>query len=266
MKLILVVSLFSLSVYAVSGEASWKTNLRNIITSVAGVEWSEKILGPLPVEELEITLPAIPKNFKKNTDVSSYTKKVKPQTAYEKLPATRRQQFDYQFIKELYYVTRKSEVKDEDLSNWLNTLDQGGSREGIYQALVLDDVYASLENVQEKASPKLIAFAKDFSQKFLQQTFTDQAVAQFNLYTLKRILTEKSLDILEYYEVNDLEAMNRWYALASVELAPTQTSELRQNTSAEFHYEWAKAMPVQHIKSEVIIKLHARMNGLQVQM
>ena len=270
-KLIVILSLFvCFSAFAQEvTEPSWKVKLRNVITQVAGAEWSNKLLGAPPAEPVvEMQMPKIPQNFKKSTDVSSYTKKTKEPTAYDKLPADRKRQFDYKFIEELFMVTRKTEAKDEDLSNWLNTLDQGGSREGIYQALTLDEVYNGLESIEEKPTQKLLNFCLTFSQKFLNQTFKTESLSQLNLYSLKRIFTEKGLDLLEYYEVNDLDALYRWYALFSAELAKNQAqflkSQLRQNTSPEYHYEWAKGMPVQHIKSEFIIKMHAVMNGNQL--
>jgi hypothetical protein len=180
----------------------------------------------------------------------------------------RKRQFDYKFIDELFQVTRKTEAKDEDLANWLNTLDQGGSREGIYQALTLDEVYNGLESIEEKPTQKLLDFCLMYSQKFVNQTFKTESLQSLNLYSLKRIFTEKGLDLLEYYEVNDLDSLYRWYAIFSAELAknyqPFLKSKLRQETSAEYHYQWAKSMPVQHIKSEFIIKMHAVMNGLQL--
>lgn len=268
-KLILIVGLLaSFSTFAAVTESQWKVSLRNLIASVAGVEWSHKLLGAPPVDEVSFTLPVVPKEIKKSTNIESYTKKEKDPTEYDKLPRERQRQFDYKFIQELFLVTRKTEAKDEDLSNWLNTLDQGGSREGIYQALVLDEVYAGLENIEEPTTKRLMDFSINFSQKYLNQTFKAESLSKLNLYSMKRILTEKSLDLLEYYETHDLDSIYRWYAILSAELAMDYSallkSPLRQDANVNFHYEWAKGMPIQHIKSEFIIKLHSVMNGLQL--
>lgn len=270
-KLIFIVGLvFCFNVFAQEvKEPAWKAKLRTYITQVAGAEWSNKILGEPPQPPAPaLELPEIPQNFKKSTDVGSYTKKTKEPTEFDKLPAERKRQFDYMFLEELFKVTRKTEAKDEDLVNWLNTLEQGGSREGIYQALVLDEVYNGLESIEEKPSKRLVDFSLNFSQKFLKQTFNPESITQLNLYSLKRIFTEKGLDLLEYYEIKDLDALYRWYALVSADLAknyePLLKSDIRSNPSEIFHYEWAKGMPIQHIKSEFIIKLHTVMNGLQL--
>ncbi len=270
-KLIVLISLvFSLTALAdaPSPEAGWKIRLREIITGMAGEEWGNKLLGAPPAPPVpEIMLPEIPTQIKKSTDVGTYSKKEKGFTEFDKLPTEKKIQFNFKFIEELFQVTRKVEPKDEDVANWLNTLEQGGSREGIYQALVLDEVYNGMESMDEKPTPKLLDFCLNYSQKFHKQTFKKESLIQLNLYSLKRIFTEKGLDLLEYYEVRDLDALYRWYALFSEEIAKKgdaiMTSQIRKNQSAKYHYEWAKNMPIQHIKSEYIIKMHSIMNGLQ---
>lgn len=271
-KLILIVGLFfCFSALAQEAllEPAWKTKGRDIVTSVIGGKWASKIFGEIPTPPAPaVALPEIPQQIKKSTDIKSYTKLSKDKTEYDRLPKERQRLFDYQFLKELFVITRKTEAKDEDLSNWLNVLEQGGSREGIYSALTLDEVYSALENIEEKPSNRLLDFSLNFSQKFFKQTFKKESLVQLNLYSLKRIFTEKGLDLLEYYEVHNLENMYLWYAVFSSDLAvnyaPLLKSGIRQDPRVEFHYEWAKSMPIQHIKSEFIIKLHMVMNGLQL--
>ncbi|WP_408098599.1 hypothetical protein ACJVC5_06725 [Peredibacter sp. HCB2-198] len=271
-KLTIVLGLllaFNVLAQEVVSEPGWKASLRSFVTRIVGEEWGNKLLGEAPKAEApEVVMPTIPQQVKKATDVESYTKKLKDPTEYDRLPPERKKQYDYKFVEELFQVTRKSEPKDEDLSSWLNILDQGGSREGVYQALVLDEVYNGLESIEEKPTSKLLNFCLMFSQKFLNQTFKTESLNQLNLYSLKRIFTEKGIDLMEYYESRDLDSLYRWYALFSAELAkdygPFLKTDLRKETSAKYHYEWAKSMPIQHIKSEFIIKLHTVMNGLQL--
>lgn len=265
--LILLLSLLSFSAWAQVDEPSWKTSLRNLISKV-NPDAAEYFLGKAPTPPAPFELPEIPKSFQKNTDTSTYNRVEKEATEYDRLPLERRRQFDYKFIEELFMATRKNEPRDEDLSNWLNTLDQGGSREGIYQALVLDDVYATLENMEESPTDRLINFSQSFASKFLHLTYDPKVLRKNNLYTLKRTLTEKGLDLMEYYESKDLDSVYRWYALLSAELgreySPLLQNDVRKDPTAEFHYAWAKSMPLQHIKSEFIIKMHTVMNGLQL--
>lgn len=271
-NVIIIVGLLScLSAWANEAllEASWKTKGRELVSSVVGESWGDKIFGPAPKAVVpEAKLPEIPLQVKKSTDVGNYTKLKKDPTEYDRLPNERKRQFDYKFLQELFVVTRKSEARDEDLSIWLNTLDQGGSREGIYQALVLDEVYAALEEMEEKPTDKLLEFSLKLSQRFFNQTFKKESLSPLNLYSLKRILTEKGLDLMEYYEVHNLDNLYKWYAVFSAELAkdyaPLLKTPIRQDPSVEYHLQWAKSMPIQHIKSEFIIKLHTVMNGLQL--
>jgi len=271
-NLIIIVGLLcSLSVLASdpAPESSWKTKGREMVSSIIGSSWGEKLFGPAPkATEEQVALPEIPVQINKSTDVGNYTKIKKDPTEYDRLPEERKRQFNYKFLQELFIVTRKSEARDEDLSNWLNTLDQGGSREGIYQALVLDEVYAALEDMEEKPTDKLLEFSLKTSQRFFNQTFKKESLSALNLYSLKRILTEKGLDLMEYYEVNNLENLYKWYAVFSAELArdygPLLKTPIRQDVNIDYHLEWAKSMPIQHIKTEFIIKLHSVMNGLQL--
>jgi hypothetical protein len=271
-KLIVVLSLlvcFNALAQEVATEPSWKAKLRGLITQVAGEEWGTKLLGPAPVAVVAgIAMPDIPKEMKKSTDVSSYIKMKKDPTEFDKLPAERKRQFNYKFLEELFQVTRKTEPKDEDLATWLNALEQGGSREGIYQGLVLDEVYNNLESITDKPTKKLLDYLLKYSQTFHKQTFKPESLIQLNLYSLKRIFTEKGIDLLANYESKDLDLIYRWYALYSAFLAkeyePMLKTELRKNPSAEFHYQWAKSMPVEHVKSEYIIKMHSVMNQLQL--
>ena len=271
-RLIILLGLtLSLSVIAetVPLEPSWKTKARSFVASVIGEKWGIQFFGPVPTPpEPVIALPAIPKELKKATDVKSYTKLQKDLTEYDRLPVERKRQFDLKFLQELFLVTRRMDASEDELSSWLNTLDQGGSREGVYQALVLDEVYAGLESKDEKSTDRLLDFSLKFSQRFLNQTFKKESIASLNLYSLKRIMTEKSMDLLEFYEVNNLEDLYKWYAVFSFELAkdyaPLLKNQLRQDQRFDYHLMWAKNMPIQHIKSEFIIKLHMVMNGLQL--
>lgn len=270
-KLIVIISLlFSFSILAQDQilEPTWKTKGRSLISSISP-NLGTYFFGPIPVPVVvEPKLPEIPKQVKKSTDIANYTKLVKEPTEYDKLPKDRKRQFDYKFVQELFKVTRRTEARYEDLSSWLNVLEQGGSREGIYQGLVLDDIYAAMENIEEKPSQRLLSFSLKFSQRFLNQTFKQESLAQLNLYSLKRILVEKALDLMEHYEVHNLENLNQWYSIFSSELAKDYgallKSPIRQDIRSEYHLQWAKSMPVQHIKSEFIIKLHKVMNGLQL--
>ena len=98
------------------------------------------------------------------------------------------------------------------------------------------------------------------------KTYPEDSLNKLNLYSLKRILTDKSLDLLEGFELKDLDTFYQRYASFSAEIAREHSSLLitpiRQDSDISTHLKWAESMPIQNIKSEFIIKLHTVMNGL----
>lgn len=267
---LIILVCFSLSLAAQveqPAETGWKASVRPYIIKYVSEEWSNKLLGELPKIESSIKLPLIPKVVANNTDLKSFDRIQKEPTEFDRLAEDKKKQYDYNYIQEIYMVTRKTPPRDEDYAKWLNSLEQGGSREGLYQALVLDEVYTSLEGIEEKSNDNVLKFTLDFSQKYLNQTFNPGSVKDLNVYSLKRILSEKSLDLLGAYETTKLDDIYHWYGVFSAELAANNpnafASQVRSNTNPEYHYKWAKGMPIQHIKSEVLIKLHTVMNRLQ---
>lgn len=265
-KLIAIICLLSLSLGA---QASVMDSIRGVLSNLIGTKWTENILGKAEtVEESTIKMPTIPTSDQLKLTTSTDAQIEKGETEFDRLPNERIRQYNFNFLQELFEVTRRTEARDEDLSTWMNTLDQGGSREGIYQALVLDSVYNTLESIENSPSDPLLNFVISFSQKFLNQSISKNNLEQFNHYSLKRILTEKGIDIMAFYQTRDLDDLYRWYALFSSYVAGTYPASFSDNTvranpSAEYHYEWAKNMPLQHIKSEFIIKMHKLMNDLQ---
>jgi hypothetical protein len=238
------------------------------LTIIIGKGVREKLTVPPLEVESKISMPEIPVEIKKMTDTQVYEKKIKEETEFDRLNPEEKRQYDYNFIQELFLVTRKVEAGDEDVVNWLNVLEQEGSREGIYQALVLDEIYTGLEEMNEVSSERLINFLVKFGNKFLNKNFSPESLKKLNPFSLKRIFTDHLLDLMEYYEVKDLDSLYRWYALYSEQLAqdygPLMKTQIRSKTSGNDHYQWAIKMPLQHIKSEVIIKTHLVMNGLQL--
>jgi hypothetical protein len=239
-----------------------------VLTIIVGKEIRGKLTESPPEVESKLSLPEIPLEIKKITDTQVYEKKIKEETDFDRLVPEEKRRYNYNFIQELFLATRKVEAGDEDVVNWLNVLEQEGSREGIYQALVLGEIYTSLEEMNEVSTQRLINFFVKYGNKFLNKSFSPESLKKLNPFSLKRIFTDHLLDLMEYYEVKDLDSLYRWYALFSEQLAqdygPLMKTQIRSETSSSYHYQWATKMPLQHIKSEVIIKTHLVMNGLQL--
>lgn len=238
-----------------------RTKLRPLI----GEDWTQKILGSSPST---ISLPPIPKVTKDATSLDVYKKDGQfdsQEELFQKLSLEEKRKYRLAFIQELYEVTRNAEPKDEDVLNFLNVLEQGGTREGVYRAIVLDSVYGSLESFEEAPSKELKEFAVDFGKTYLGRKFNSSAMGKLNLWSIKRIVVEKALEVMDVLKSRPDE-LKSWYAVLSADLAKRKKSiwknDVRKQVSPEYHYQWASKVPLQQIKSETIIKLHAIMNEL----
>lgn len=265
-KLIVVLCLL----LSFSAQAGVMDKVRDLMTSIIGATWTERILGDgaTSAPSTDLKMPEIPTVEQLRLTTSTNDLLTKEATAFDKLPVERIRQFNFNFLQELFEVTRRTEARDEELSTWMNALDQGGSREGIYQSLVLDEVYNTLESIENSPSNKILDFVVSYSLKYLNQSVSKEQLAELNHYTLKRILTEKGIDVMEFYQTKNLDDLYRWYAFFSSDVAvkyPASftNNQVRAEKSVDFHYDWAKSMPIQHIKSEFIIKMHKVMNDLQ---
>ena len=89
---------------------------------------------------------------------------------------------------------------------------------------------------------------------------------KLNLYGIKKIITEKVLELVDAFP-SDGNDLYRWYAVLSSdfsnEFPQLMKGKVRARKSALFHIAWAKTVPLQQIKSEVIVKIHMAMNSLQ---
>lgn len=238
------------------------------MTNMLGTETTNKILGEPPKEEPKISLPDIPEVQTSSTSTEVYDKSGTIHSqgeSFNKLSPDKKRPYIVAYLKEVYQVTRNAEAKNEDLTKYVNVIEQGGSREGVYRAITNDQVYAALESYQDSIGDKLVDFVLDYAAKYLRVSYNKEGMKKSNLYIVKRIIVEKTLDVLDAMAKNP-DDVYRWYAVFSTELASKYAgllvTKIRTSTDEMFHYEWAKKVPWQHIKSEVIIKLHTVMNGL----
>ena len=225
--------------------------------------FGEKIAARLvgKFEKDEVTLPEIPSINTDATNTEVYSRSEKQVN----IAPDKKQKLDYIFIRELMLAVQQRKLEDSEAGNWMNVLSQGGSREGVYRAMILGDDYAGLENFDNSASDEVAAFAKDFLEKFVAQTVSLDALREMNFYSVKRLICEKALEVIDAY--NSDENKSKWYAVLSAEVArehgQAMLSKIRKNSSPSYHQEWAMAVPAQHLKSETLIKLHRTFNHLQ---
>ncbi len=240
----------------------YKKKLRPLMTRILGKERYNALVGE---EEKKVVLPEIPKIVKNSKSAKIYDLKDKPGNAFSNLPKLEKQQYNYRFVKELFMATRKSKPTDEDLSQWINVLDQGGTREGIYQAMVLDDVYMALERFDDTPTDGLILFVEQYMEKYLNKGFKKSTLKQLNLFSIKRIVLGNTLDLIDAMRVKRSDVED-WYAVLSHDLAVKFSKlwkgRLRLNSSKITHKDWTERVSMDHIKGEVVIKLHKAFNSL----
>lgn len=245
----------------IPNELSFAEKMRPHLIQYLGDEWTVKLIGHAPVVIPQaFAMPTLPVINSDARSTAVYDKKADT----IKLDPKVEQKFHYAYIKELYEVTRHARPTDEQLTQFMNVLTQGGARDGIYRSLVLDATYAGMENWDKPVKSATADFAVYFYGKYLGKKIQKKNFEGWSIYTLKRLITEKTLDMLAAF--NDREQMESWYGILSADLAlkfPTIWSNtLRKNSSPEAHKAWAAKVPIQHIKSEIIIKMHTAFNAL----
>lgn len=252
---------------------AFKEKLRGPITKYLGEDSATKLLGKSAnsLVSTSIKMPTIPKLQAKATDASVYKKDgaiFKTGERFNNLSLEDKRVYRVAFIKELFVATRNTEAKEEDIVTFLNVIEQGGSREGVYRRLTSDDLYRSLEGFSDVPSDKLINFVVEYAGKYMNIGYEAESMKKVNLYSIKRIVAEKTLELIDVLAKKPKELYS-WYGLLSSELAQkgagVYQSKIRKVVVPENHYKWAKTVPFQHIKSEVVIKLHLLMNALNDQ-
>ena len=237
--------------------------MRTTLTKIIGESWTVKLIGKAPVLQIDnsIILPPLPKLVSDARSVDVFNKK------QDKIILKPEQEEKYysSYIKEIFEVTRQVKPNDDEFAKLINILFQGGNREGIYHSLVLDSVYGGMENYDKPVKSNAADFAVYFYGKYIGKKVTKESLKGMNIYSLKRLLADKALDVIDAYGDNR-EDLEKWYAVVSSDLASrfplVWSGKMRKDTSAKNHKIWASKVPLQHIKSEVLIKLHGAFNSL----
>lgn len=213
-------------------------------------------------------MPALPKILADALSTDVYSKKGVIHTQgedFQKLSHEDKRKYRVAFLSELYKVVRGAEIRTAELSSGVNILEQGGTREGIYRSLVLGNEYRTLETYEESPSDDLLVWSLAYAEKFLGLSYQKDQVAKLNLWGIKRVLVGKTLDLMDSFS-SDGEDLYKWYAHLSVTLSKQKKVEwknkVRKVQNLQYHYLWAKKVPLQQIKSEVIIKLNKVFNSL----
>ena len=260
MKFVIFVLLIAVGgVYQFGAPEKFRTKKNfQLAKSYVGPKLAVRIFGEYPDE---VSLPPIPELKANAKSIDVYSKK----EVSVKINPKKKQKLDYLFITELMQAIQQRKIEPSEEANWMNVLSQGGSREGVYRAMILGDDYGSLENFNNATIDGPGEFAVWFLEKYINQTVKKETLLEMNFYSVKRLVCEKALEVLDMYSEPNLQA--DWYAVLSSELAKKYdfvfSSKIRKDTRSLRHQAWAMAVPTQHIKSETLIKLHQVFNHLQ---
>lgn len=238
--------------------------IRPTLMKWLGEHKTEMLIGKAPVVEKDdsVPMPKIPDVKENATSTEIYSKKADKVILKPELE----EKYFVGYIREIYEATRKQKPNDDEIGKFYNVLSQGGTREGVYRNLVLDSTYGNLENMEGLAVKSMSAdFAVFFYQKYANKTISKDKFKGWNTYSLKRVVAEKALEIIDSFG-EDRAGLEAWYANLSSDMAfkfqQVMQTPLRKNTSSQAHQQWAQKVPVQHIKSETIIKIHTAFNSL----
>lgn len=165
-------------------------------------------------------------------------------------------------VNEMYEVVLGRKPTTVERRGKVNVLVQGGTREGIYHSLILGDEYRVREQQSIRAlSKKNNHFSLYYLKKYLGLTVDKWE--QDNFFVLKKIITEKTLDLVDAFEKR--HDVNRWFAVFSEDLE--QKLSWRQGHrklgDRNTYMLWSTNIPLDILKSEIVIKIHHLMNALQ---
>lgn len=237
--------------------------LRPYLNYVIGDSYTNDLLGNIKAKEVQLEFPDLPRIIKNPKSTTLYSKK----KDNLKVPQKTEEKFFKTFVNEIYQATLIRRPTDIELNEKLNILFQGGKKEGIYHSLVLSQNYLELENLKIEIKKNELEFIKNLFLKYFGKKITLESIKEMNPYSLKRILSDKIIETCDAYELegkrNELEL---WYAFFSSDLSVkfnnVWNSSIRKSFDLRVHKKWAEKMPVEYIKSELIIKLHSSLNML----
>lgn len=226
--------------------------------------FGEKAANWIFTAKEKVVLPAIPKIKSDPTSVEIYDRK-KEQGPPIKRDKEKSLKYNYAYVKEMIQEVRQSPASESEILQWVNVLEQGGGKESVYRAIVLDNTYAGLENYRTTPSDRSTGFALWLLERFVDQSYEQNVLKNLSLFSLKRLVTEKLLEIFDSFSSRNDQIS--WYAVLSAEIAQKYPSilkaKIRLNSSKEYQLQWANAVSEQDVKGELVIKIHKIFNSLK---
>lgn len=170
-------------------------------------------------------------------------------------------------------IYMRASANKNEVESWANVFSQGGSIEGVYHGMVLSTDYAKSEN--GRADLKVLRFfsqemalldnpgAKDSDPKVKAsaEKYAKENM-QTSLFTQKRMLGERFLAEIEKRK-SDRAKLAEWYAgYASrwAKLGIDFGMKQRNDSSADFHKNWANENSLGLVQWELLNRMHRILN------
>lgn len=192
-----------------------------------------------------------------------------------------------EILKEMVEViTLRPPADRSEFGNWVDSLNQGASIEGVHNGLTHSSDYRQLEQANPGASAKAVQiFAEEMA--YLDQEFDlmdsadsspgegpksatfQKRTAEYvkahvssSIFTLKKTLADHALAKIQ--SKNEFkEKLAHWYAKWAVRLTTRKVDfglALRNNSDEAFHYHWATKTKLDRIRWEVLNRIHRLLN------
>jgi hypothetical protein len=210
--------------------------------------------------------------------------------------SAQRAQRNSEMLKEMYLVVLRREPQDKaEFGNWVDSLNQGASIEGVYNGFVHSSVYKNLEAgsgaasagalkvfgelfsaltqilpeaqrgdlADEHESPAGVDVVEFKGKKSPAPESASKKLIGTSLYALKRILGDEALKVVAHQSRNYRGELAQWYSKWAVSMNAYQVDfglALRHKPEEKFHYDWALAADDDQIRWEVLNRIHRVMN------
>ncbi len=221
--------------------------------------------GAKQEEASSVAMPSVPtrEELSNRKDISVYTdskEEIEKIAVFEK-KFTKQQlrQSHFLFVQELFSLFLKRSPTSKEAQNILSNLDQGGTREGVFRSVLYGDEFYQMEDSARAFSQESLAVLSDLLRTVFQAEVKEEVLEKMSFKTLLRFFTERALSLLEFWE-QDMEKAYEWYAHLSSSLAKKvvfaeEGPAHRREVSLEKQYAMAKLLPMDLLRSEIIIKL-----------
>jgi hypothetical protein len=203
--------------------------------------------------------------------------------------AAKKAKANAEIFHEMFKVVFMREPKDRgEFGNWVDTLNQGASLEGVYNGLTHSQEYAALEKNSPKASEKAIKVFRDEINLLELELPVPTHLENFglaSLFLLKRVLSDEALkviaskssgptpkasetapkgDVAEAKSEDSPKAkLAAWYSKWAVHMAQRNVDfgvPLRNKPDEGFHFKWAGEVSEDQITWEILNRIHRVLN------